>query len=75
VLSSRPLFQVGLPNNAGFYDVTRDGKQFLVVATNVAPNTMVGGSPARLIQRLAPAKAAPPAADEQSAAVAGRANA
>lgn len=46
-----------------------------VVATNVAPNTMVGGSPARLIQRLAPAKAAPPAADEQSAAVAGRANA
>jgi hypothetical protein len=30
VLSSRPLFQIGLPNNAGFYDVTRDGKRFLV---------------------------------------------
>ena len=30
VLSSRPLFRIGLPNNAGFYDVTRDGKRFLV---------------------------------------------
>jgi hypothetical protein len=30
VLSSRPLFRVGLPSGAGFYDVTRDGKRFLV---------------------------------------------
>ena len=30
VLSSRPLFQIGLPNNVAFYDVTRDGKRFLV---------------------------------------------
>jgi hypothetical protein len=30
VLSSQPLFQIGLPNNAAFYDVTRDGKRFLV---------------------------------------------
>ncbi len=25
VPSSRPLFQIGLPNNVAFYDVTRDG--------------------------------------------------
>jgi len=30
VLSSRPLFRIPLPQNAGFYDVTRDGKRFLV---------------------------------------------
>ena len=30
VLSSRPLFRLPLPGNAGFYDVTRDGKRFLV---------------------------------------------
>ena len=30
VLSSRPLFQIGLPTNVGFYDVTQDGKRFLV---------------------------------------------
>ena len=41
-----------------------------VVATNVAPNTMVGGSPARLIQRLAPPSTAPPAAVPQPAPVA-----
>jgi eukaryotic-like serine/threonine-protein kinase len=30
VLSSRPLFQIGLPSNVAFYDVTRDGNRFLV---------------------------------------------
>jgi hypothetical protein len=30
VLSSQPLFRFQLPNNVGFYDATRDGKQFLV---------------------------------------------
>jgi Tol biopolymer transport system component len=30
VLSSRPLFHLSLPSNVGFYDVTRDGKRFLV---------------------------------------------
>jgi hypothetical protein len=30
VLSSHPLFRLQLPGNAGFYDVTRDGKRFLV---------------------------------------------
>jgi len=30
VLSSQPLFRLQLPNNVGFYDVTRDGKRFLV---------------------------------------------
>lgn len=30
VLSSRALFMLGLPNEVGFYDVTRDGKRFLV---------------------------------------------
>jgi eukaryotic-like serine/threonine-protein kinase len=30
VLSSKPLFRLQLPLNAGFYDVTRDGKRFLV---------------------------------------------
>jgi eukaryotic-like serine/threonine-protein kinase len=30
VLSSKPLFRLQLPWNAGFYDVTRDGKRFLV---------------------------------------------
>ena len=29
VLSSKPLFRLQLPSNAGFYDVTRDGKRFL----------------------------------------------
>jgi eukaryotic-like serine/threonine-protein kinase len=32
VLSSHPLFRLPLPNNVGFYDVTRDGKRFLVNA-------------------------------------------
>jgi len=30
VLSSHPLFRLQLPWNVGFYDVTRDGKSFLV---------------------------------------------
>jgi eukaryotic-like serine/threonine-protein kinase len=30
VLGSQPLFRLQLPNNVGFYDVTRDGKRFLV---------------------------------------------
>ena len=30
VLSSKPLFQLQLPGNVGFYDVTRDGQRFLV---------------------------------------------
>jgi serine/threonine protein kinase/roadblock/LC7 domain-containing protein len=30
VLSSQPLFRMPLPGNVGFYDVTRDGKRFLV---------------------------------------------
>jgi eukaryotic-like serine/threonine-protein kinase len=30
VLSSTPLFRLQLPGNVGFYDVTRDGKRFLV---------------------------------------------
>jgi serine/threonine protein kinase len=30
VLSSHALFRLQLPSNAGFYDVTRDGKRFLV---------------------------------------------
>jgi serine/threonine protein kinase len=30
VLSSRPLFRLPLPNNVGFYDITPDGKRFLV---------------------------------------------
>src|SRR5215469_13287488 len=29
-LSSQPLFKLQLPNNVGFYDVTHDGKRFLV---------------------------------------------
>jgi serine/threonine protein kinase len=32
VESSQPLFRLELPNNVGFYDVTRDGKRFLVNA-------------------------------------------
>jgi serine/threonine protein kinase len=30
VLGSQSLFRLQLPNNVGFYDVTRDGKRFLV---------------------------------------------
>ena len=30
VLSSQSLFHLSLPSNVGFYDVTRDGKRFLV---------------------------------------------
>ena len=45
VLSSRPLFRLQLPWNVGFYDVTRDGKRFLVNARTdkeqMAPLTVV----------------------------------
>jgi hypothetical protein len=45
VLSSRPLFRLQLPFNVGFYDVTRDGKRFLVNARTpqeqMAPLTLV----------------------------------
>ena len=30
VLTSNPLFRLQLPWNVGFYDVTHDGKRFLV---------------------------------------------
>jgi len=46
-----------------------------VVATNVAPNTMVGGSPARLIQRLEPPNGAPQVAGERPTAAASTADA
>jgi eukaryotic-like serine/threonine-protein kinase len=45
VLSSRPLFRLQLPSNVGFYDITRDGKRFLVNARThkeqTAPLTVV----------------------------------
>jgi Tol biopolymer transport system component/predicted Ser/Thr protein kinase len=45
VLSSKPLFHMQLPSNVGYYDVTRDGKRFLVnVRTHkeqTAPLTVV----------------------------------
>jgi hypothetical protein len=45
VLSSHPLFRIQLPFNVGFYDVTRDGKRFLVNARTpqeqLAPLTLV----------------------------------
>jgi Tol biopolymer transport system component len=45
VLSSHRLFRIPLPNNAGFYDVTRDGKRFLVTIRThkeqAAPLTVV----------------------------------
>jgi Tol biopolymer transport system component len=52
VLSSHPLFRLPLPSGAGFYDVTRDGKRFLVnVRTHreqAAPLTLVTNWPAQL---------------------------
>ena len=45
VLSSKPLFRLQLPSNVGFYDVTRDGKRFLVNMTTdrerMAPLTVI----------------------------------
>ena len=45
VLSSQPLFRLQLPSNVGFYDVTRDGKRFLVnvrtLKEQTAPLTVV----------------------------------
>jgi len=52
VLSSRPLFHLPLPGNVGFYDVTRDGKRFLVnIRTHkeqAAPLTVITNWPAQL---------------------------
>ena len=52
VLSSHPLFHLPLPGNVGFYDVTRDGKRFLVnIRTHkqqAAPLTVVTNWPAQL---------------------------
>jgi len=52
VLSSKPLFRLQLPTNAGFYDVTRDGKRFLVNvrtgAEQLAPLTLITNWPALL---------------------------
>jgi eukaryotic-like serine/threonine-protein kinase len=56
VLSSQRLFRIALPGNAGFYDVTRDGKRFLVnIRTHkeqAAPLTVVTNWPA-LVQNEA----------------------
>ncbi len=45
VIASQKLFHLQLPNNVGFYDVTRDGKRFLVNARTLkeqsAPLTVV----------------------------------
>jgi serine/threonine protein kinase/Tol biopolymer transport system component len=45
VLASKPLFRLQLPSNAGFYDVTRDGKRFLVTVRTgteqLAPLTLI----------------------------------
>jgi eukaryotic-like serine/threonine-protein kinase len=45
VLSSHALFPLSLPSNVGFYDVTRDGKRFLVntrtLREQAAPLTIV----------------------------------
>lgn len=45
VISSQPLFRLQLPSNAGYYDVTGDGKRFLVNARTFkeqsAPLTLV----------------------------------
>ncbi len=58
VLSSRPLFRLPLPNNAGFYDVARDGKRFLVnirtLKEQAAPLTLVTNWPAQLQNQSSP---------------------
>jgi hypothetical protein len=45
VISSTKLFRLQLPYNVGFYDVTRDGKRFLVnlrtVKEQTAPLTLM----------------------------------
>lgn len=52
MLSSAPLFHLQLPGNVGFYDVTRDGKRFLVnIRTHqeqAAPLTIVTNWTAQL---------------------------
>ena len=52
VLSSKPLFRLQLPSNVGFYDVTRDGKRFLVNTRTLreqsSPLTVVTNWPLQL---------------------------
>ena len=52
VLSSKPLFRLQLPWNVGFYDVTRDGKRFLVNTRTLreqsSPLTVVTNWPLQL---------------------------
>jgi serine/threonine protein kinase len=52
VLSSKPLFRLQLPWNVGFYDVTRDGKRFLVntrtLKQQTAPLTVVTDWPLKI---------------------------
>jgi dipeptidyl aminopeptidase/acylaminoacyl peptidase len=52
VLSSKPLFRLQLPGNVGFYDVTRDGKRFLVNTRThkeqAAPLTVLTNWPAQV---------------------------
>jgi eukaryotic-like serine/threonine-protein kinase len=52
VLSSHTLFRLQLPSGAGFYDVTRDGKRFLINTRThkeqAAPLTLVTNWPAQL---------------------------
>jgi Tol biopolymer transport system component len=52
VASPHRLFQLQLPDNAGFYDVARDGKRFLVNARTLreqsAPLTVIANWPALL---------------------------
>jgi hypothetical protein len=54
VLSSQPLFRLQLPENVGFYDVTRDGKRFLVnirtTKEQSAPLTLITNWTAHLQQ-------------------------
>jgi serine/threonine protein kinase/WD40 repeat protein len=58
VLSSRPLFKLPLPDNVGFYDVTHDGKRFLInVRTHkqqAAPLTLVTNWTAQLQSQSKP---------------------
>jgi hypothetical protein len=58
VISSHPLFRFPLASNAGFYDVTRDGKRFLVtlrtLREQVAPLTLVTNWSALLQSQSSP---------------------
>jgi hypothetical protein len=52
VVSSQPLFRLQLPGEVGFYDVTRDGKRFLVNTRahreQVEPLTIMTNWPAHI---------------------------